>query len=531
MGDNPRRYRSGQPPAPLPPGTPPPPPPAWAPPPRPAKAPVQKPAPARGRTLGLEAADFLPIGQKELHESAEKVRLGGNPWFGRRDLIPPADDPRTRLIDRAMISNGLLTPEQLAEIHKVGAEMERLRPEREAIERQATHSGKAAVEAERARRARLKEQKKEEAAARKQQRAAEVRHRKATDILFLGRGVSGRLGDRTSQVDKLTAAGLPVLGSPAELAKALGITIPQLRWLSFHTEVASRVHYVSFTVPKRSGGKRTLSAPHRKLARVQGWVLENVLSKLPVEAPAHGFIAGRSILTNAQPHAGRAVVVNLDLEGFFPSIGFPRVRSVFQRLGYSPAVATILALLSTECPRKQVLYEGNLYHVATGPRGLPQGACTSPGLSNQVARRLDKRLAGLAKKMGLTYTRYADDLTFSGGPEFLQRVGYLMARVRHIAQESGFAVNEAKSRVLRRSAAQSVTGLVVNDRPGVRRREVKRIRAILHRARTEGLDQQNREKREDFPAWLRGKISYIGMARPEVGAKLKKELEALLQGG
>src|SRR5262249_10577985 len=147
-----------------------------------------------------------------------------------------------------------------------------------------------------------------------------------------------------------------VLGTPAELAAALAISIPQLRWLAFHSEVATRVHYTSFTVPKKSGGTRTLSAPHRKLAAAQQWGLANIVGKLPVEPPAHGFIAGRSIVSNARPHAQRAVVVNMDLEGFFPNITFPRVRSVFQRIGYSPAVATILALLCTECPRKQVEY-------------------------------------------------------------------------------------------------------------------------------------------------------------------------------
>jgi len=256
-------------------------------------------------------------------------------------------------------------------------------------------------------------------------------------------------------------------------------------------------------------------------------VLREVVGKLPVEPPAHGFVAGRSILSNAAPHSGRAVVVNMDLEGFFPGIGFPRVRSVFRRLGYSPAVATILALLCTECPRRAVVYDGATYPRRQRPRGLPQGACTSPGLSNQVARRLDRRLGGLAAKLGLTYTRYADDLTFSGDGALEGRVGYLLARVRHVAGDEGFAINEAKSRVLRRSTAQVVTGLVVNDRPGVRRDEVRRLRAILHRARTEGLERQNREGRPDFLAWLRGKIAFVAMSRPEQGAALLAELEAV----
>jgi retron-type reverse transcriptase len=499
---------------------------APSPPPAPEPAPPP-PEPQPAAAEPLSADHFLPIERDELKAAAGKI-TGWGPWFGRRDLIPPASDPRTGLIDRALVTHGLLSPEELAEIHRIGDEMERLRPQLALLESRAALAGEAAVQAERERKARLKEQKKAEAAERKRLRAEAIVRRRATDIRFLGRGVSGRLNDRTSDTDRLKAAGLPVLASPADVAAAMGITIPQLRWLAFHTEVASRVHYVSFTVPKKCGGLRTLHAPHRKLAAAQQWVFDNVVSKLPAEAPAHGFLPGRSILSNARAHAGKAVIVNMDLEGFFPSITFPRVRSVFFRLGYSPAVATVLALLCTECPRKQVRYGGKEYHVATGPRGLPQGACTSPGLSNQVARRLDKRLRGLAEKLGVTYTRYADDLTFSGDEGFNERVGYLMARVRHIAQEEGFAVNAKKTRVLRRSTAQVVTGLVVNDRPGVPRAEVRRLRAILHRARAEGLERQNRDGRPNFVAWLRGMIAYVRMVRPEVGAKFKAELEALL---
>jgi RNA-directed DNA polymerase len=186
-----------------------------------------------------------------------------------------------------------------------------------------------------------------------------------------------------------------------------------------------------------------------------------------------------------------------------------------------------LALLCTECPRKIVEYDGKKYHVALGPRGLPQGACTSPGLSNQVARRLDRRLWGLATKLGLNYTRYADDITFSGGTEFNARVGYLMARVRHIADEEGFTVNPKKTRVQRRNTAQRVTGLVVNEQPSVGRKEIRRLRAILHRARTQGLDAQNRDGRPHFRAWLQGKIAYVAMVRPDVGARLRAELQGL----
>jgi retron-type reverse transcriptase len=481
----------------------------------------------KGSTFGLDAEDYLPITRAEILEAGKGRKLLYSIWFGRRDVIPPADDPRTALIDRGMVTQGLITPEQLVEIHSVGAEMDRLRPTVVSIEHQAAMTSEAAVQAEREERARIKAQKKAEAAERKRLRAERLADRRVSDIVFVGRGVSGRLGERTSRIELLREAGLPVLSTPADLAHAVGISIPRLRWLAFHREVATRVHYVHFTVPKKNGGQRVLSAPHRGLGRAQRWILEQVVCKLTAEPAAHGFLSGRSILTNARPHCGRRIVVNLDLEGFFPSIGFPRVRRVFERAGYSPAVATIMALLCTESPRTTAVFEDTTFYVATGPRGLPQGACTSPGLSNQVARRLDRRLSGLAGKLDLVYTRYADDLTFSGDEGLEGRVGYLLARVRHIAQEEGFCVNESKTRVQRRNRHQMVTGLVVNDRPGVPRSEVRRLRAILHRARLEGLDRQNRSGIPDFKAWLRGRIEFVRMARPDAGIRLLADFKAL----
>jgi RNA-directed DNA polymerase len=490
-----------------------------------------KASPRPTATLQLGAADFLPIPRDEMLQQAQSRgrALWSNVWFGRRDLIPPADDPRTSLIDRGMAAEGLLSPRELVEIHNTGDEMERHRVTLEHIQHQGALAGEAAVEADKARRAALKAQKKKESAERKRLRAEAVARRRATDIDFVGRGVSSRLHLRTSDVTKLGQLGLPILNSPAEVAAALGLTIPRLRWLAFHTEVATRTHYVRFTVPKKAGGVRTLSAPHLTLAKAQRWIFENILKRLTVDSAAHGFVTGRSIVTNARPHAGRAVLVNLDLADFFPSVHFVRVRSVFARLGYSGAVASLLALLCTECPRREVRYDGKTYFVATGPRGLPQGACTSPALANQVAGRLDRRLAGLARKLNLAYTRYADDLTFSSAEPMVQRIGYLMARVRHIAQDEGFTVNEKKCRVLKRNAAQIVTGLVVNDKPTLRRKDIRRLRAILHRAAKEGLERQNRANHPHFVAQLRGKIALLHMVRPELAAKFDAQLLGVLK--
>src|SRR6516162_7276702 len=162
-------------------------------------------APRRSGTLNLDAGDFLPIGREELVKGARENQGWGNPWFGRRDLIPPADDERTKLIDRGLVTQGLLTPEELVEIHEVGAEMERVRPSLTSVQVGVQRAGEAAVQADRAQRAGRKEQKKKEAAERKQLRAEAIAKRRATDILFLGRGVSGRLGQRQGDTGKLTS--------------------------------------------------------------------------------------------------------------------------------------------------------------------------------------------------------------------------------------------------------------------------------------------------------------------------------------
>jgi len=356
-----------------------------------------QPAPPEPKTLNLDAAQFAPISSGDaLSQARASTTVRSNPWWGRLDTIPPASDERTLLIDRSLVAYGLLNPEDLVEIHKIGDQMLEITGD-QAI---AAELARAAVLASEADRKRLKEQKKAESAERKRKHAEDVARRKAADIIFLGRGVSRGLADRRANVEKLQAAGLPVLASPTDIAQALGLSISRLRWLAFHTDAAERIHYVRFTVPKKSGGVRELSAPHRDLAVAQRWIFQNILQRLPTHAAAHGFVKGRSIRTNAQPHVGRHILVNADLTDFFPTITFHRVRGALQQLGYSPAAATILGLLCTESPRRTVEYAGRTFHVATGPRALPQGACTSPALSNLIARRLDSRLGGLAVKFG-----------------------------------------------------------------------------------------------------------------------------------
>ncbi len=505
-------------------------PPAWTPPAPQSPAP-QRPRPAPRPTASYDAAEFLPISDKELRKEAKTGEVANSPWWGRTDTIPPGDDARTKLIDRALVTRGYLTPEQLAEIHRVGDLMLLHKGDESMLRQQAQRAVEATKEARAARKA----QKKAEAEARKKAHAAEVAGRKANDIIFLGRGVSGGLANRTSNVEQLTKLGLPALSTPADVARAIGLPIPALRWLAFHSE--TRSHYRQFQIPKKSGGMRDIAAPMPRLASVQRWILEQILAKLPTGDPAHGFVPGRSTVTNAHPHVKRAVVVNIDLKDFFPTVTFPRVKGVFESFGYSPAVATVLALITTECPRRTVQYDGKPYQVAIAPRALPQGACTSPALSNLVSRKLDRRLAGMAKAGGWTYTRYADDLSFSSdtlvakGTKDKRSVAWLLARARHIVADEGFAVNEKKQRVQRRNCAQVVTGITVNEKPAASRKERRRLRAILHRARFEGIAAQNRIGHANFIGYLKGHVAYVSMVNAAQGQKLKVKLDGLLASG
>lgn len=486
---------------------------------------------APGGPSRYAAPDILGLTPEQLRKRALRINPFRTPWIGRVDTIPPADDERTALIDRGLELRGLLTRQQLDEIHAVGDlwlrhhDTERLA--QSAAQRKAADAA-AALTAEKAAR---KAEKQRLSAERKARRTQEIAKRRRDDIIYLGRGVSRRLSDRRAHVERLVASYLPVMAAPADVARALGLTVSQLRWLSFHAEAAERTHYVTFQIPKRSGGLRTISAPHQKLAAAQQWILANVLARLTPEAPAHGFVSGRSTVTNATPHLGQDLVINLDLSDFFPTITFPRVRGLFEKLGYSPAVATVLALLTTEAPRLPAEYDGQKYAVATGPRALPQGACTSPALSNQIARRLDRRLSGLARRHGWTYTRYADDLTFSAPVGHREELPRMLGRIRAIVTAEGFRLNPKKGRVQRRARRQDVTGIVVNDKPGLPRAEVRRLRAILHQAAKTGLEAQNREQRPHFEAWLRGRIAYLSMIDPHKGGQLRAQLDALTRAG
>lgn len=359
--------------------------------------------------------------------------------------------------------------------------------------------------------------------------------RAISDFRYLGDGVSYELNQTQHDAERLTSLGLPLIDSPEQLADLIGFSNHRLKWLAYHRHQTRSSHYIHYQIPKKSGGTRTLAAPRPHIAACCRWINREVVSRLSPHDSAHGFVPGRSTITTAQPHVGKDVVLNMDLSDFFPSITFPRVRGWFASLGYSPQVATVLALLCTESPRVRAIPDSakptplnrQPVWLAAGPRQLPQGACTSPMISNLICRSLDRRLTGLSQKLGWDYTRYADDLSFSASGEPAKHIGYLIHRIGGIVREERFAINPTKTRVQRSHSCQTVTGLVVNDRVGVPRKTIRRVRAILHRAKTEGLEQQNREGHPDFPSWLCGMIGYITAADAQQGAKLRKVYDEL----
>ena len=358
---------------------------------------------------------------------------------------------------------------------------------------------------------------------------ADVQRRKMT-LPHLGAGLSAGLNFAGGETEKLAAHNLPVLESASDVAKAIGITEPDLAWLCYERASTSVDHYSRFTIPKKKGGVRVLSSPKPRLRVAQTWLLQNVLVGLDVHEAARAFRPGASIVDNAAPHLNKAVIVKVDLKDFFPSLSVKRVKGFFHGLGYNEGVSTLFALIATETPRIAVTFDGQKRFVAVSKqRALPQGACTSPALTNLLCRGLDARLQGAANSWGFAYTRYADDLTFSHEDKDAP-VGALLTLVRKIIAAYDLVVNEEKTQILRPSDRQNVTGLVVNGSaaseanaplgPRVSREDLRRFRAILHQCERDGFDTMTERLGRDAQAYAGGYLSFVHMARPDVAAKI-----------
>ncbi|MGI8677417.1 MAG: reverse transcriptase family protein [Jatrophihabitans sp.] len=280
-------------------------------------------------------------------------------------------------------------------------------------------------------------------------------------------------------------------------------------------------HYRWTTLPKRDG-VRVVAAPKPRLKEIQRRLLRHLLEPIPLHDAAHGCVRGRSVRSAVAPHAGATVVIRADLAAFFPSIRAGRIWSLLRTAGLPEAVAYIVTgLVTTVAPAPYRRLDARL-----GQPHLPQGAPTSPALANLVAFSLDRRLAGLAARFDARYTRYVDDLTFSGGSSLRRARSRFVALVGEIVVAEGFCLNDRKTVVLGAAGRQALLGTVVNDHPTVARPERDALRALLHNCTAQGWRTQVRGQ-DDLRSHVLGRIAWVGSLDPAFGAKLRAKFEAV----
>ncbi len=325
------------------------------------------------------------------------------------------------------------------------------------------------------------------------------------------------------------AAGrLPAIDTVGELADWLSLSLAELDWFANLWRTASATpeylkHYQYQFIKKNYDQTRLIEKPKTRLKLLQRKIYQEILTTADVHPAAHGFCKGRSCLTHAATHTGKNYVMSYDIAQCFQSIGWLRVKTVFMRMGYTPNVSSYLTALCThrvQLKRSQLALFDFTQRSRLQQRHLPQGAPTSPALTNIVLYRLDQRLTGLANKLDLDYSRYADDIALSGNTHRDYR--FLQPLVGGICLDEGVALNHRKTRLKRRHQKQRLTGIVVNDKINIDRKQFDILKATLINCVRHGLHSQNRNNHPDFSAHLFGKIQYVKSVNNAKGLKLER---------
>lgn len=262
-----------------------------------------------------------------------------------------------------------------------------------------------------------------------------------------------------SNNELLRLMNLPVFSDEKELASLMHIDLGRIKMLSKF----SHRYYKKYRIPKSNGKFREIRQPRKDLKGIQAWILRNILDKLNPTPFATAYIKDENISDNVAPHCNNRYFILLDLEDFFSSISIRRVAKVFSLIGYSKKAASILAMLCT----------------CNG--SLPQGAVTSPSLSNLIAAKLDRRIAGYTSRRNITYTRYADDLTLSSNKDAV--LCQSLPRILKIIKSEHFKLNMDKLRVLGPRKRCSITGLIKNNAEpkfGIGKKKKRQMRAVIH---------------------------------------------------
>jgi RNA-directed DNA polymerase len=335
---------------------------------------------------------------------------------------------------------------------------------------------------------------------------------------------------------------VPVIDSARALADWLLLDHGELEWfadlkgLGYRKNRLQLRHYHYKVLRKRSGNIRLIEAPKPRLKELQRQILSRILDRIPAHPAVHGFVKGRSIKTFAAPHVGQRVVLRMDLRDFFPTFAAARIQAFFRTVGYPESVADLLGGLCTNAAPRDAWSEPGFdidplqlqeARALYSRPHLPQGAPTSPALANLCAYRVDCRLTGLAKSAGATYTRYADDIAFSGGEAFDRCVEWFSTHVAVILLEEGFAVHHRKTRIMRQGVRQHLAGLVANQSINVMRTDFDRLKAILTNCVRLGPASQNRAAHPSFRSHLEGRVGFVETINPTKGERLRAILDRI----
>ncbi|MCT4616554.1 MAG: reverse transcriptase domain-containing protein [Marinifilaceae bacterium] len=350
-----------------------------------------------------------------------------------------------------------------------------------------------------------------------------------TDIQFLGKEYIGQINKKASDLNQLKKNGLEPINSIKELSEYFKISIPMIKFLCYSPTSSEINHYKRFTLNKKTGGQRTISAPMPKLKYLQNKIKHEILDKICLHKSACGFVSEKSIIDNAKPHIGKKFLINLDLEDFFPNISYKRVYGIFKSLGYSSQISCTLALACTEPDIAEVKIEDKKYFTALSERYLPQGAPSSPMITNILCRKLDSRLSGLAKKYKFQYTRYADDISFSGN-DYYSAIKILNF-AKQIIKNEGLKINDKKTSFTRNNNRQEVTGIIVNEKLSIDNRKIKKFRALLHNIEKNGLEKASWEgkKSHELLGFIEGYFNFIKMIDSKKSKKYKKQVKSILK--
>lgn len=304
-----------------------------------------------------------------------------------------------------------------------------------------------------------------------------------------------------TDIIKLNMIGLPVIQSLDDFSEITHIS----KYTLFQLSKNADYYYKTYTIPKKSGKPRTISQPSKKLKGLQAWLLVYILNKLSVSSSSKGFEKGSSTLRNAEPHRGAYVLLNMDLKDFFPSITQKQVFNVFKSIGYNDTMAIIFS------------------NICTFNDTLPQGGPCSPKLANLCAWQMDLRIQGFVGQRGISYSRYADDLSFSGiNP---QKVVQILPMIKYIVEDENFKMNNSKTRIAGPSKAKIVTGLVLSeDAIGVGAKKFKEIRSKIFHLTLDD-EQDNMKLLFEVSGWL-AYLNSVDVRRLNKAKKYIKELIA-----